>query len=97
MPKIERSQAEIRLVAALIRMQAEAGLMDAEWAGRMGISQGHWSHIKRGHRGIGKVLAARILEPERFPQLFLQVQALFLPSDMQNHIYTERKKEEGVS
>ena len=91
MPQVTRTTAEKRLVSTFLRMQTESGLTDAKWAGRMGITQGHWSHIKRGHRGIGKVLAARLLEPERFPQLFLQVQALFLPADMHGDIYPKRK------
>ena len=91
--KAKRGPAVRQLVAELTRLQIDLGLRDESFAAKIGITQGAWSHIKNGNRGIGIDLAHKLQEPGRLPQsLHHLVRAIILPSDMQEFISQNPKK-----
>ncbi len=70
---------ERRLVDILRSRQRELGMLDVPFAKHIGISQGHWSLLKGGKRGIGRRVARKILE--RFPELWRDIQDALLPRE----------------
>lgn len=74
-----QTPAEKKVINSLLALQEREAFTgkDTLWAEYLGITQGYWSHIKHGHRGIGKRFAARILS--RYPQLWRELADIFLP------------------
>ncbi len=47
-------------------------MLDVEFAEHLGVSQPHWSMVKRGHRSIGRRMAMSIIR--RYPDLWPAVE-----------------------
>ena len=72
--------AQANLVAALEAKRQSLGLSQIPFGALLGISQGHWSTLKNGQRGIGPATAQRILKA--FPDLWREVRdAIFHPEE----------------
>lgn len=71
------SPATSALIAALLRRQGD--LSDNRFAPTIGITQPHWSRVRRGHRPVGHRMAQRILG--RYPELWREVQDALFPRE----------------
>lgn len=71
------ARSDRHLLSLLQARQTTLGLLDVPFAKKIGISQSHWSLVKREQRGIGHRMSQRIIDA--FPDLYRDVEDAMFP------------------